>query len=244
MNHELEPAKSVNSEQVISQFTKTNNLPIKYNNIDYENIDNLYVPVPLINEMRREVLSKLEEALKTQKERHMFDYPFKYVDFIKEKEMDNLELEEGNLNGIIHNISPLEKPFAFHLSEIGPKSHLSPYLGVCNHYAINFFRNITSGVIITSYESTFENTLELNRFDKNVGYLVDFKEPLMISKHCVVAKAKGFETKECGSCSKHKYQLRDGQNIYDLKLNPCIMKIEGKRIRRNPDGRLVNVTIK
>ena len=66
----------------------------------------------------------------------------------------------------------------------------------------------------------------------------------MISKHCVVAKAKGFETKNCGSCSKHKYQLRDGNKIYDLKLNPCIMKIEGKRIVRSGDDRLVEVTIK
>ena len=233
----------MNTESVISQFTKTNNLPISYDNIDYENVDNLYVPIPLINEMRRLVLSKLQEALESQKERHVFDYPYNYVNFVDEKSVDKLEVEEGNLNGIIHNFSALAKPFAFHLSEIDEKSNLSPYLGVCNHYAVNFFRNLTSGVVVASYESTLENTLEINRFDKNIGYLVDFKEPLMISKHCVVAKAKGFETKNCGSCAKHKYQLRDGNRIYDLKLNPCLMKIEGKRITRSGDSRLIDVTI-
>ena len=243
-DYELEPAKTVNTESVISQFAKTNNLPISYDNIDYENVDNLYIPIPLINEMRRLVLSKLQEALETQLERHVFDYPFKYVDFVGEKVVDKLEVDEGNLNGIIHNFSAFTKPFAFHLSEIDENSNLSPYLGVCNHFAINFFRNLTRGVVVASYESILENTLELTRFDKNIGYLVDFKEPLMISKHCVVAKAKGFETKNCGSCSKHKYQLRDGNRIYDLKLNPCIMKIEGKRIVRSGDDRLVEVTIK
>ena len=240
----LEPAKNIDIEKVISQFTKTNNLPIEYENIDYKNDDNLFVPIPLINEMRRSVLSKLQTALENQKERHVFDYPFKYVDFVDDKSVDSLELEEGDLNGIIHNFTALKKPFATHISEIGSNSIASPYLGICNHYAVNFFRNLTSGVLVASYESTLDNTLELNRFDKNIGYLIDFKEPLMIAKHCVVAKAKGFETKNCGSCSKHKYQLRDGQNIYDLKLNPCIMKIEGRRIKRTGDTRLVSVTIK
>ena len=240
----LEPAKNIDREKVISQFTKTNNLPIEYENIDYKNDDNFFIPIPLINEMRRSVLSKLQTALEAQKERHVFDYPFKYVDFVDDKSVDSVELEEGDLNGIIHNFTALKKPFATHISEIGSNSIVSPYLGICNHYAVNFFRNLTSGVLVASYESTLDNTLELNRFDKNIGYLIDFKEPIMIAKHCVVAKAKGFETKNCGSCSKHKYQLRDGQNIYDLKLNPCIMKIEGRRIKRTGDTRLVSVTIK
>ena len=243
-DYELEPAKTVNNEAVISQFSKTNNLPIVYENIIYENTDNLYVPIPLINEMRRLVLSKLQEALETQLERHMFDYSFKYVDFANEKSSDKLEIEEGNLNGIIHDASTSTKSFAFHLSEINEASNLSPYLGVCNAYAINFFRNMTKGVIVLSYESTLDNSVELTRYDKNIGYLVDFKEPLMISKHCVVAKAKGFEAKNCGSCYKHNYQLRDGNRVYDLKLNPCLMKIEGKRIIRSGDQKLIEVTIK
>ena len=243
-NNALEPAKNIDREKVISQFTKTNNLPIEYENIDYKNDDNLFIPIPLINEMRRSILSKLQNALESQKERHVFDYPFKYVDFVNEKSVDSLELEEGNLNGIIHNFTAFPKPFATHISEIGGNSVVSPYLGICNHYAVNFFRNLTSGVLVASYESTLDNTLELNKFDKNIGYLVDFKEPLMIAKHCVVAKAKGFETKNCGSCSKHKYQLRDGDRVYDLKLNPCIMKIEGRHIKRSGDARLISVTIK
>lgn len=242
-NRSLEKAKTINEENVVSQFKKTNNLPIYYDDVSYINRDNLFIPIPVINEMRRELLNELQETLENRKMRDYHEYPFKDGLFMNQKSLDDLELSDYQ-NYLINMGKLSESPLAFHLSEVGPHSHISPYFGVANSLAVSFFRNLTDGVIILSYESTLANSLELSRNDKNLGYLVDYKEPLMVAKHCVVAKAYGYEEKGCGMCNKHHYQLRDNDRIYDLSFHNCIMKIEGKNIKRPSIPELVNVTLK
>ena len=242
-NKSLEKAKTINEENVVSQFKKTNNLPISYDDVSYINRDNLFIPIPVINEMRRELLNELQETLENRKMRDYHEYPFKDGLFVNQKSLDELELSDYQ-NHLINNGKLSISPLAFHLSEVGPHSHISPYFGVANSLAVSFFRNLTDGVIILSYESTLANSLELSRNDKNLGYLVDYKEPLMVAKHCVVAKAYGYEEKGCGMCNKHHYQLRDSDRIYDLSFHNCIMKIEGKNIKRPSIPELVNVTLK
>ena len=242
-NKSLEKAKTINEENVVSQFKKTNNLPISYDDVSYINRDNLFIPIPVINEMRRELLNELQETLENRKMRDYHEYPFKDGLFVNQKSLDDLELSDYQ-NHLINNGKLSISPLAFHLSEVGPHSHISPYFGVANSLAVSFFRNLTDGVIILSYESTLANSLELSRNDKNLGYLVDYKEPLMVAKHCVVAKAYGYEEKGCGMCNKHHYQLRDNDRIYDLSFHNCIMRIEGKNIKRPSTPELVNVTLK
>ncbi len=242
-NKSLEKAKTINEENVVSQFKKTNNLPISYDDVSYINRDNLFIPIPVINEMRRELLNELQETLENRKMRDYHEYPFKDGLFVNQKSLDDLELSYYQ-NHLINNGKLSISPLAFHLSEVGPHSHISPYFGVANSLAVSFFRNLTDGVIILSYESTLANSLELSRNDKNLGYLVDYKEPLMVAKHCVVAKAYGYEEKGCGMCNKHHYQLRDNDRIYDLSFHNCIMRIEGKNIKRPSIPELVNVTLK
>ena len=242
-NKSLEKAKTINEENVVSQFKKTNNLPISYDDVSYINRDNLFISIPVINEMRRELLNELQETLENRKMRDYHEYPFKDGLFMNQKSLDHLELSDYQ-NHLINMGKLSISPLAFHLSEVGPHSHISPYFGVANSLAVAFFRNLTDGVIILSYESTLANSLELSRNDKNLGYLVDYKEPLMVAKHCVVAKAYGYEEKGCGMCNKHHYQLRDNDRIYDLSFHNCIMRIEGKNIKRPSIPELVNVTLK
>ena len=242
-NKSLEKAKTINEENVVSQFKKTNNLPISYDDVSYINRDNLFISIPVINEMRRELLNELQETLENRKMRDYHEYPFKDGLFMNQKSLDDLELSDYQ-NHLINMGKLSISPLAFHLSEVGPHSHISPYFGVANSLAVAFFRNLTDGVIILSYESTLANSLELSRNDKNLGYLVDYKEPLMVAKHCVVAKAYGYEEKGCGMCNKHHYQLRDNDRIYDLSFHNCIMRIEGKNIKRPSIPELVNVTLK
>ena len=54
----------------------------------------------------------------------------------------------------------------------------------------------------------------------------------MISKHCIVSKAKGYNHKQCGECYKHTYTLKDHDKIYHLEFNNCIMEIKGQHIER------------
>ena len=239
----LEKSKTISQENIINQFTKTNNLPICYDNINYQNDDNLYMPIKEINYLRMSVLNELENKLENRLIRNNLPYPFKTNLFIKKQPYQKLVLNaEDNL---INNSKIIKQSnLSFHLSEISSHSHISPYLGATNHYSIDFFRNITDGVIVLSFESTLENSLLLTNFDSSLGYLTKFKEPLMISKHCVVAKAKQFENKKCGMCFKHHYDLKDENNIYSLKFNNCIMQIEGKEINRECPSTLISVELK
>ena len=246
VNETLEMAKTVNEENIIAQFSKTNNLPISYIDVRYRNDDNLFIPIPVINELRRMMLDEVKALLETQLERNLIPYQLAFEDnFEKKKEMDGIVINGDRSLGKLINNKPLEdEMLAFHLGEIGEYSMVSPYFGVNNHFAVSFFRNFTKGIIILSFESSLENAKDINKYDKNVGYLVEFNEPLMVAKHCVVAKASGFDKKQCGMCAKHQYQLRDNDRIYNLKFHNCTMRIEGKKIVRKETKDLVNVYIK
>lgn len=239
-NFELEKAKTVNKENVIAQFSKTNSLPFRYEEVTLINDDNLYIPIPLINQIRQELLANLKEKLENQLVREYKPYPFLIdTNYVNEKEVDSILLDDSC--DLINNGKLEKRKTAYHLAEINLSSVISPYFGVNNHYAVSFFRNMTKGVITLSFESSLNNALEINKYDKNIGYLVRFNEPLMVAKHCVVSKACGYDEKQCGMCLKHKYQLKDRDRVYSLKFHNCTMFIEGKEIRRNKNVTLVNV---
>lgn len=242
--NQLDKINSDIHDNIKKQFMKVNNLPIEYRDIIYENND-YYLPISLINEMRSKCLEKLKYALSNRKERHHIPYPFIDNNFIIEKPFDELDIDELKIDNSLINNDSLEKAkYAYHIGEIDIDSTLSPYFGVNNHYAISFFRNLTKGVIILSYESSASNAKELSRFDKCLGYLINYRAPLMVSKHCIVSKSKGYDVKGCGECLKHQYQLKDGKHIYDLYFHKCVMQIKGEGIIRSPIKELISVRIK
>ena len=245
-NHTLPKANNINDDKLIEVFKKTNNLPISYTSINFINKEGLYISIPEINKMRGEILLEIKEYLQNRKERNNLFYPFVFDNNeVKTKEMDDLIIENKKDDFTLINNKVLnKKEMAYHLAEISPTSVISPYFGVNNMHAVHFFRNMSNGVIVLSYESSYQNALFLSKRDKNLGYLIDFYQPLMISKHCPVAKAKGYEYKGCKECEKHRYQLKDNDFIYELKFNHCVMQIVGKEVKRNKVADLVNVIYK
>ena len=234
----LEKAINQNKDRVIEQFLKTNNLPIRYQSVTYHNDDNYYISIKDINELRSEALDELKVKLENRLMREYHPYNFEDNLYLNYRLYEELDVKQSPL---INDGKLKSEGAVFHLSTIDEYSTISPYLGVSNHLAIEFFRNLTKGVIILSFESTLDNSLALSQYDKSLGYLTNYHEPLMISKHCVVAKAKGYENKGCGECYKHQYALKDGNNIYPLKFNNCIMQIEGKEINRKSPKELIAV---
>ena len=246
----FEPAKSDQSERIKSQFGKLGQLPFFYEEIALEDKEGLFIPVTEMNRIRGEFLSIVEEELSNRKVRVDRFYPFaEPVPFCQSKERERLALSysgEGDIKMDDHLIygSPLRKEaFAFHLAEIGESSVLSPYLGICNSSAISFFRHLSKDIIILGYESTLENSVALAKIDANLGYLVDFREPLMVSKHCVVSARKGHRGKGCGECYKHSYQLLSSGDRMDLRFHSCIMHIEGERIIRKEGEGLIPIAL-
>lgn len=241
-NETLEKAISVNKENVIKQFSKVNNLPIEYSNIEYKNEDNLYIPIPIINSIRNELLEMVKDYLINRKMRDNKPYSYTEEKYIKEAPLESLTINEEAEFTLINN-KTTKKNVSYHLCEIKENSILSPYFGVTNHYAIDFFRHLTKGTIILSFESTDENSLSLKRFDSNLGYLVEFDEPLMISNHCPVGKYYGANDKHCLMCQKHKYQIKDNDLTYSLKFKNCIMRILGKHVKRKGLDGLIDITL-
>ena len=169
-------------------------------------------------------------------------YSFTEEKYIKETPQESLVINEEAEFSLINNRTA-KKDVSYHLSEIKEDSILSPYFGVTNHYAIDFFRHLTKGTIILSFESTDENSLSLKQFDSNLGYLVEFDEPLMISNHCPVGKYYGANDKHCLMCQKHKYQIKDNDVTYSLKFKNCIMRILGKHVKRKGLDGLIDITL-
>ncbi len=241
-NDIFDKAISVNKDNVIKQFTKVNNLPIVYNNITYKNDDDLYIPIPTINIIRNELLENVKDYLINRKMRSSKPYDYIKEEFVHSTDYDFLQINEDQEFTLISNTTK-KKAVCYHLSEIKEDSVLSPYFGITNHYAIDFFRHFTKGTLILSFESTEENSLLLKNYDSNLGYLVEFDEPLMISNHCPVGKYYGANNKHCSMCKKHKYQIKDNDLVYSLKFKNCIMRILGKHVKRKGLTGLINITL-
>jgi len=54
--------KPVDSEYVFNQFSKTIDSPFEFTNLNYNIDDNLYVPVSKLNELRRDIIKRLEQS--------------------------------------------------------------------------------------------------------------------------------------------------------------------------------------
>ena len=245
-NETLEPARSINDEAILKQFTKTNGLPITYSNASIGNEGGYYLPITSINAMRSLALEEVKEKLENNLWRIYSPYPFLDDDslFMKSKDREALNLERKDIYRNLIDDRPLkELPFALHLAEIGKESIVSPYFGITNSEAIKFFRNLTFDTLILSFESSKENSIRLSEIDSNLGYLVNFKEPLMVSKHCPVGKYYEARNKGCGQCKKHSYSVKDGDKEYTLSFHNCYMFLEGKRVEREGADNLIPVTI-
>ena len=240
----LEKAISVKDEAILSQFSKTNGLPIVYRSKTIHNEGGYYLPIPILNKMRSSLLEELKGKLETRLMREKIPYPFLDDDslFIKEKKQEEIFLSCSDIyRGLINPKVEKKQSFALHLAEIGNDSIVSPYFGIANSEAIKFFRNISKGCLILSYESSYENAARLAEIDSNLGYLVEYPEPLMVAKHCPVGKYYGAKNKHCGKCKSHYYEVKDQNRSYHLHFHDCTMFLLGKKVEQNAPSSLVKV---
>ncbi len=219
------------------QFAKTNKLPINYTTVIFNNPSNLYVPIPIINEVRRSVLA----VWQSRKEHNLLRYPIPY--YIK-KNKDTEKIHNGGvsiLNRItqaygttnnnvdfLKNISSRidfnyqnsnQKDLIDHLADLPLGGKISPYLNIANTWAIEFIRQFTSDTIYLSVELDEDHLMKLISKDPNLGILAYTKMPLMISNHCVVGNYYHKHDVTCLNCLRHHYQIEDEyQEKYDLIL--------------------------
>lgn len=89
---------------------------------------------------------------------------------------------------------------------------ISPYFNLVNHDGLNFVKHYGVNKAYLSFESSLEEVKEIVNHkpsDMELGYLVYGKYDTMITSHCPIAKALGFDHKHCQVGCRMRYHLHD-----------------------------------
>lgn len=238
--------------RIKEQFSKINKLPIQYQKVIFNNDDNLFVPIPLINQIRTDLLNKWQIAKENNKIRNYIPYLIKpskqnlnYNDKIiilnhanKKIDLENNQQQINHYNFRINfNHQTSNYDLIEHLSDLECGKMISPYLNVANHLSIEFIRCFNQNTIFLSVELDEEHLKKLLKYDSNLGILAYSKFPIMVSNHCVIGNYYNRHDNNCLNCKLHQYYLKDEfQNNYQiLPLGPkynCQMLIFNKSRKR------------
>ncbi len=243
-----EAIKEVDYNRIKEQMKKTGSLPLEYDNLSIIFDKDYFIPINILNELRNKTLLLWENKCYSLIERINNPYNLKDLS-IKENNNNNFHIvcrnelhREFSINNnlLYYNIDEHNNrinylnnkaKLANHLYEITNDSDVSCFMNICNIEGINFIRNFTNGIIYLSLEVENNNLNILKEYDSNLGIVVYSKVPLMISNHCVVSCARGYSSKGCNECLKHKYTLVDDYNKeMSLYFKDCIMYILGNEI--------------
>ena len=134
------------------------------------------------------------------------------------------------------NISRLDdnkydKHMVHNLGQINNESVISPYLNIINSESLNLYKNLGSKKIYLSYETNIDELKSMNikEINTNVGFPVYGRMDVMLTKHCMISKTKGFSNKNCKSCINNDYYLLDEYNnkfpILTEVSNDCNIRI-------------------
>lgn len=180
---------SISKEQVIKQIDRLGGTVFSFNKLNVEMSDNIFVPVSVLNSLRRDVISKLEEKrlystnyAKSNYSIDVLDFPrvcehsclinnikdydkkYNYIyvdDYELFKKLDNVYYKVPRVNNSYRDINS-------HVL-VGEVGSLYKYhdvdtdfsFNVVNSYSVAFLHSIGVKKITLSYELSFEQTKEL-----------------------------------------------------------------------------------
>ena len=169
--------KPISKEKIFEQLSKTGNTEFSFTDIEIVLDDNLFVQMSILNDLRRNVLEKLEnQVLNT----HSHNLAF--------SEISNLE--KANLNTTINNTHTENenKPISLLLNIINPAYAYNDLNGINKLYIpLNYFINSKYETILNTLTSTFNTYVYMPHILKiNKQKFIDFER--IISKYDI----KGF----------------------------------------------------
>ena len=253
-----------NDEFYIEKLNKLNDTPFYFNDIKIYDDKKAYISVKDLNEMRRKAidlilnnkisnLNKNKELFKLEN-KSFEKLPITIETIVHTKEQYDACIELGIKNiytdykSDLMNISRLDinkydNHMVHNIGQINEQSVISPYLNIINSKAIELYKNLGSKKIYLSYETNIDELKSMNieNIATNVGFPIYGRMDVMITKHCMISKTKGFTNKNCKSCINNEYYLLDEYNnqfpiltevsndcnirIVDYKIFDCISKI-------------------
>ncbi len=239
----------LSNERVKEQLSKLSNTIYYIDNLVINTDGKAFLPVSVLNDLRRRLIEKLNEQLLSQNIDDSLQYELihQYNDLDKSIEIECVCHNEEQTKvcedlGIttIYNLGSAysgriisdHKLMIHNLGQLNQSVQvLSPYFNLVNRYALEAVRNFGIKKCYLSLEMDLNHLKQLNltNIDLEVGVCCYGKVDMMVSKHCIVGKYQGYENKKCGACLKHQYHLIDELgNKYPLLLeknNDCSMRI-------------------
>jgi len=204
--------RPVDKDTILDKLNKLGDTVYKFNEIDIDIDDNIFIPIKEINELRRDAVSKLNECrlynIEFKKEKYYIDVP----NFNKERLVtcligDNKKLDRKydivysyqdidgtvkKLPRVIHNYMDTNKVMM--VGEIGAFNKYKNVdtdfsLNVVNSYTVAFLHSLGARKITLSYELNDNQIKDIinnyhNRYGKhpNLELIVSGYEEVMISK--------------------------------------------------------------
>lgn len=249
--------KPIDSSFFRERLNKIKNTPFQFSEIvvDYDN--QAYFSVQALNELRRNAIETLSEHILGSLRRTTIPYYTKMVapkvsNVAIEAIVHNMEQYEVCKNLGIDNIytdfeseqkqqnrlcNHSHKGLIQNLGGMRENVTTSSYFNVVNNEAVLFLMENGARTIYLSNELEIHQLDEFRRIAQYVdlGIMVYGRMDVMVTKHCLIGKAKGYSDKNCQECREHTYQLMDTyHNKMMLFPNPdedCSLRILDYNIR-------------
>ena len=231
--------RPINEKDIENQLSKLNDTPYYLNQFKYEGDKNIYIPLGVINALRRDLVNSLDEKLEHNNRTINYDYTFektnvKYIQstsiqvssvneigIVKGLGFDNIYLNnfmiEDNHNLLVQDriSSGNEKYEVISTFENIKDKIISPYRNVTNIYGAQLLFSMGAKKIILSYEISRSNLLSfVSRYENTFGETPNVEAVIYDQIDLMISKycpiKKEYKTKDgCGLCRKYDFYLED-----------------------------------
>lgn len=224
---------SLSKERIIEIFSKLNDSAYLINDIEV-NTNNAFLPVKDINEIRRQLISFIDEKRLNSFERNVIKRDIELSDI--EDEDHELEMIESNqeYDGVINisHVSPINmnNEYSNVIADVGgileDKDNKIAYytLNIYNSYAYEFLKRLNFKYIILSTElNKYEIDRLIAEYEKRNNKKI--KPYAYFKGDRTLMYLKGNPFKEYMD-DNDNYLLRHGENIYSIKENDNYLEIK------------------
>lgn len=239
-------------ERIKEQISKINNTCFVFEKIENE-IDNVFLPIKEINELRRKAIASLEEAIlssyslgynKTKFKSKVEEYLNEFRLYAKVRTLEQYQACKDN--GIKYILTEEENLRSLDVIYMNPRNALvSPgfsedgkisgvYKNVFNAYAVHYLHKIGVETVGLSIELSkdeiaklIENYNALFTKKPNLMMMVYGHYEVMLMKHCLINKFNGYKKLNCKECINNQYYLKDKLD-YEFPLvrgHKCSLKL-------------------
>ena len=238
--------RATDEETLNKQFSKTKDSWASFDHIEYHLGKDIYFPISVMNQLRRDALEKMKEAC--LKQEMLVENEYHYVPQKSKTSFDLFEINSMNqkiddssfyVSEMLNNENVINKSnitgvYGFVNAHLG-KGKIVDSLNISNSYGVAAILEmgyescvISDECDLYQVEALMKAFLNRYHFDAPVYKTLYQKRRLMTMKHCPVNTAlKDGKRVGCGLCHSHRYELEglDGKRVFLLGDKDCHMRL-------------------